>query len=215
MKIKYLALRGEVVYLPVLKKLNYSIMKNILLLGALVMFAFTVSAQSDAPVKVKKGVKTEASIPAPPAKELTATVASSTDKTKTQQSCCAKKAEGEKVACSGEKKASCCSSKAEGDKVASSGEMSASCCSKKAEGDKGCCSKSADGSAKTCSAEEKAACSKNTNGSSQDKASCSGSSTGEKAACCSSSAEEKSSKSKKRTKGNNKKSRSSNSGISE
>ena len=95
------------------KRNNYLIMKNILLLGTLLMFAFNVSAQSD--------------VPPPP----------TADKTKTEKACCAKKADGEKVACTSEKKAAC---------------------SGKKDGAKACCAKSADGSKKTCSAEEKAAC---------------------------------------------------------
>ena len=83
-------------------------MKNILLLGALVMFAFTVSAQSDAPVKVKKGVNdTEANIPAPPNKESKASCSKTAEGEK--KACCSKKADGEKKSCSGEEKAACCS----------------------------------------------------------------------------------------------------------
>ena len=135
-------------------------MKNILLLGALVMFAFTVSAQSDAPVKVKKGVNdTEANIPAPPNKESKAS--------------CSKTAEGEKKACSGKKDGDkgCCAKNADGSKKTCTAEEKAACqknpnctaeekaaCSGKKDGDKACCSKSADSSKKTCSAEEKAAC---------------------------------------------------------
>ena len=95
------------------KRNNYLIMKNILLLGTLLMFAFNVSAQSD--------------VPPPP----------TADKTKTEKACCAKKADGEKVACTSEKKAAC---------------------SGKKDGAKSCCAKTADGSKKTCSSEEKAAC---------------------------------------------------------
>ena len=124
------------------KRNNYLIMKNILLLGALVMFAFTVSAQSDAPVKVKKGVNdTEANIPAPPNKESKAS--------------CSKTAEGEKkAACTAEEKAAC-SGKKDGDKA---------CCAKSADGSKktctaeekaACCSKSTDDKSSNSKSKEK------------------------------------------------------------
>ena len=86
-------------------------MKNILLLGALVMFAFTVSAQSD--------------VPAPP----------TADKTKTEKPCSAKKADGEKkAACTAEQKAACsgkkdgkacCAKKADGSKKTCTAEEKA------------------------------------------------------------------------------------------
>ena len=148
------------------KRNNYLIMKNILLLGTLLMFAFNVSAQSD--------------VPPPP----------TADKTKTEKACCAKKADGEKVACTSEKKAAC---------------------SGKKEGAKACCAKSADGSKKTCSAEEKAACSGKKDGA---KSCCAKTADGskktcsseEKAACCSKSTADKSSNSKSKEKGKKKKS---------
>ena len=128
-------------------------MKNILFLGALLMFAFTTSAQSDAPVKVTKGVNdTEATVPAPPKSETKA--------------CCAKSATGDKKACSSEDKAAstdskdgkaCCASASTGDKKTCSAEEKAACASASKDG-KACCSSASTGDKKTCSAEEKAAC---------------------------------------------------------
>lgn len=111
-----------------------STMKNILLLGALVMFAFTTSAQTDAPATESKA--------------------------KTEKSSCTAKADGEKKACcaksaDGEKK-SCCAKSANGEKKSCSSEEKAACSGKK-DG-KACCASASTGDKKTCSAEEKAAC---------------------------------------------------------
>ncbi len=102
------------------------------------MFAFTTSAQSDAPVKVTKGVNdTEATVPAPPKSETKA--------------CCAKSATGEKKSCSSE------------DKAASTGAKDGkACCSSASTGakdGKACCSSASTADKKSCSSEEKAACS--------------------------------------------------------
>ena len=104
-------------------------MKNILLLGALALFAFTASAQSDAPACTEKA-KTE-KVCAKTGEKCSETCAN-----KKTDTCCEGKSDAEKKACSskeGDKK-SCCSK--EGDKK--------SCCSK--EGDKKSCSKSGDSS---------------------------------------------------------------------
>ena len=110
-------------------------MKNILLLGALVMFAFTVSAQSD--------------VPPPPC----------ADKAKTEKSCSSKKADGEKkaactteqkAACSGKKDGdkACCAKKADGSKKTCTAEEKAAC-SGKSDGEKAaCCSKSSNSKSK-------------------------------------------------------------------
>jgi hypothetical protein len=92
-------------------------MKNILLLGALFMFAFTSSAQTDAP--------------ASSGKEKTEKVECS-KKDGEKKACCAKTADGDKKACTEAQKAECAKS---GDKKA--------CCSKSTDGDKkSSCSKS-------------------------------------------------------------------------
>ena len=102
------------------------------------MFAFTTSAQTDAPAKVTKGVNdTEATVPAPPKSET--------------KSCCAKSATGDKKSCSSEDKAAstgakdgkaCCSSASSAEKKSCSSEEKAACSGKK-DG-KACCAKTAD-----------------------------------------------------------------------
>jgi hypothetical protein len=105
-------------------------MKNILLLGALFMFAFTSSAQTDAP--------------ASSGKEKTEKVECS-KKDGEKKACCAKTADGDKKACTEAQKAECAKS---GDKKA--------CCSKTAEGEKkACCSKSTDGDKKSSCSKSK------------------------------------------------------------
>ena len=94
-------------------------MKNILLLGALALFAFTASAQSDAPACTEKA-KTE-KVCAKTGEKCSETCAN-----KKTDTCCEGKSDAEKKACSSK----------EGDKK--------SCCSK--EGDKKSCSKSGDSS---------------------------------------------------------------------
>ena len=115
------------------KRNNYLIMKNILLLGALVMFAFNVSAQSD--------------VPPPP----------TADKTKTEKACSSEKAEGEKAACSGKKDGdkACCAKNADGSAKTCTAEEKAAC-SGKSNGEKaGCCSKSADDKSSNSKSKEK------------------------------------------------------------
>jgi hypothetical protein len=97
-------------------------MKNILLLGALLMFAFTTSAQTEAP--------------ACSGKEKTEKAACTKSADGEKKACCAKTADGEKKACcSKSTDKSSCSKTAEGDKKA--------CCSK-SDDKKACSSKSGD-----------------------------------------------------------------------
>ncbi len=124
-------------------------MKNILLLGALALFAFTASAQSDTPACTEKA-KTE-KVCAKTGEKCSETCAN-----KKTGTCCEGKSDAEKKSCSskeGDKKSCCsqeggkksCSSK-EGDKKSCSSKEGdkKSCCSK--EGDKKSCSKSGDAS---------------------------------------------------------------------
>ena len=115
-----------------------STMKNILLLGALVMFAFTTSAQTDAPATESKA-KTEKS---------SCTAKADGEK----KACCAKSATGEKKSCSSEEKAACsgkkdgkacCASASTGDKKTCSAEEKAACAAASKDG-KACCAKTDD-----------------------------------------------------------------------
>ena len=125
-------------------------MRNIILLGALVMFAFTASAQTDTPTCNSKE-NTE---------KVCAKTGNKCDETcanKKTNTYCEGKNDGDKASCSkdGDKKA--CSSK-DGDKKA--------CCSK--DGDKASCSKDGDKASCSKDSDKKTCCSKD-GGSEKDK----------------------------------------------
>ena len=116
-------------------------MKRLLLLGALALFAFTASAQSEAPACSEKE-KTE-KVCAKTGKKCSETCAN-----KKTGTCCEGKSDAEKKAC--------CSKDGDKKSCSKGGEKKA-CCSKDA--DKKSCSK--EGEKKTCSKEgEKSSCSK-------------------------------------------------------
>ena len=131
-------------------------MKNILFLGALVMFAFTTSAQSDATATDNKA-KTEKS-----------SCNKSADGEK--KACCAKSATGDKKACSSEEKAACagkkdgkacCASASTGEKKTCTAEEKAACAAASKDG-KACCSTASTGEKAACTGKKdgKACCSK-------------------------------------------------------
>ena len=134
-------------------------MKRLLLLGSLALFAFTASAQSDAPACSEKE-KTE-KVCAKTGEKCSETCAN-----KKTGTCCEGKKDGDKKAC--------CSKDGEKKGCSKDGEKKA-CCSKDGE-KKACCSKDADKKACSKDGEKKACCSKE-----GEKKSCAKS--GEKSSC--------------------------------
>lgn len=113
-------------------------MKNILLLGALVMFAFTASAQSDAPACQGKA-KTEQTC-SKDTGDKKACCSKDADKKGDQKACCAK---GEKSSCAGNDQKACCSKEGDAKATCSKGGDKKSSCSKDSD-NKSCCSKDTD-----------------------------------------------------------------------
>ena len=121
-------------YIHTLKTHKYFKMKNVLLLGALVMFAFTASAQSDAPACQGKA-KTETTC-SKDSGEKKACCSKDADKKGDQKACCSKE---DKASCKGKDQKACCSKDGDKKSSCSKGDQKASC--SKSGDNKSCCSK--------------------------------------------------------------------------